>query len=184
MSRWSDRGFGFIRPQEGGEELFCHLGSLLDGEGSVLVGDIVTYTTSWNDRRGKFECKRVRGTGEIRDVATYGQGGTGEKNTGVMTRWMSDRGFGFIEPKEGGEHLFVHVRSLPDGVGSVYEGDIVTYICSYSVRKGKWEATDVRSTGERAEGWDDWEDEGDANEGEHGKDNLEGQMGRLGLKDH
>ena len=44
VRRWkSDRGFGFIRPATGGPDIFCHVTSLLHGEGSVRVGDEVEY---------------------------------------------------------------------------------------------------------------------------------------------
>ena len=51
--------------------------------------------------------------------------------TGKIAR-VTDRGFGFITPDEGGEDakdLFFHARSLAEGVmfDSLREGDAVTY---------------------------------------------------------
>jgi cold shock protein len=42
---------------------------------------------------------------------------------------LTDRGFGFITPDEGGKDLFFHARSLVDGVqyDSLKEGDVVSY---------------------------------------------------------
>lgn len=34
---------------------------------------------------------------------------------GTLTRWDDERGFGFIEPRQGGEPIFVHIRAFPAG---------------------------------------------------------------------
>ena len=48
---------------------------------------------------------------------------------GKIARLVTDRGFGFITPEEGGDkELFFHARSLPAGVfDTLKEGDIVAY---------------------------------------------------------
>lgn len=48
--------------------------------------------------------------------------------TGKIVR-LTDRGFGFITPDEGGKDLFFHARSLQEGVtfDSLKEGQAVTY---------------------------------------------------------
>merc|ERR1719161_1604720 len=71
-------------------------------------------------------------------------GGLGEEKTGIMMRWMGDKGFGFIQPEGGGEDLFCHARALEDGEGSVQEGNKVLYKESYNDRKGKNEAAEVK----------------------------------------
>lgn len=66
MGRWNDKGFGFIKPDDGSEDLFCHANGLLDGEGSVREGDEVTYQVEFDDRKGKdhaVECRAVGGGG-------------------------------------------------------------------------------------------------------------------------
>ncbi len=48
--------------------------------------------------------------------------------TGKIVR-LTDRGFGFITPDEGGKDLFFHARSLPEGItfDSLKEGQAVNY---------------------------------------------------------
>eukprot|EP00931_Biecheleriopsis_adriatica_P020031 TRINITY_DN1348_c0_g2_i1.p2 TRINITY_DN1348_c0_g2~~TRINITY_DN1348_c0_g2_i1.p2 ORF type:complete len:126 (-),score=21.55 TRINITY_DN1348_c0_g2_i1:164-541(-) len=58
--RWhDDKGFGFIKPHDGSEDLFCHVSSLLDGDGSVRDGDDVTYVKEFDDRKGKWRAIEV-----------------------------------------------------------------------------------------------------------------------------
>jgi cold shock CspA family protein len=161
VKNWmSEKGFGFIQPKEGGDDLFCHTRSLLDGEGSVEKGDLVTFQKSYNDRKGKHEASEVRlapdGKGAGMDMIQAGGGGGGsgggdggdrkEDQKGTMSRWLSEKGFGFIHPWGGGDEpdIFCHVRGLADGEGSVNEGDHVIYTAQFNNRQGKYQAVDVK----------------------------------------
>ncbi|CAJ1346906.1 unnamed protein product [Effrenium voratum] len=65
--RWhEDKGFGFIRPHDGGENIFCHVTALLDGDGSVRDGDEVVYEVEWDERKGKERAKQVEAAGGSR----------------------------------------------------------------------------------------------------------------------
>jgi len=33
---------------------------------------------------------------------------------GTITRWLDDRGFGFIKPEEGGDDVFLHFSEIED----------------------------------------------------------------------
>ena len=41
-ARWNPRGFGFIKPLDGGEDLFCHVSCITDGN-VLREGDTVEY---------------------------------------------------------------------------------------------------------------------------------------------
>lgn len=48
--------------------------------------------------------------------------------TGTIARIVSDRGFGFIKPSDGGDDVFFHARSLEEGLfDSLKEGENVVF---------------------------------------------------------
>ncbi|KAJ1478358.1 hypothetical protein T484DRAFT_1817877, partial [Baffinella frigidus] len=50
--RWNEKGFGFIKPDDGGEDVFCHFSAITDGR-CLIEGGKVEYTKAWDERRGK-----------------------------------------------------------------------------------------------------------------------------------
>jgi cold shock protein len=51
------------------------------------------------------------------------------RKSGIV-KWFSRlKGYGFIEPEDGGDEVFVHYTSIEgDGYRNLYEGDEVEYI--------------------------------------------------------
>ena len=49
-----DKGYGFITPDDGGEDIFIHI-KQCNGAESLSAGDIVTYDNEWNDKKGKAQ---------------------------------------------------------------------------------------------------------------------------------
>ncbi len=130
----ADKGFGFIAPDSGGEDVFVHVRALLGGLRELSEGDRVAFSAAAGERgpqahdvelvggpprrpaapaRGRFE--------RPRSAAAPARGGQG-----VVARYDPERGFGFITPDAGGEDLFVHV-SVVRGSEALEEGDRVRY---------------------------------------------------------
>ena len=75
--RWTERGFGFIKPDDGGEDLFCHFSAIEDGN-ALAEGATVEYVKIFDDRRGKERVEQVTG-GTTEDRA----GGGGMERAGL-----------------------------------------------------------------------------------------------------
>jgi len=56
---WNEsRGFGFIAPDAGGGDIFCHVKNVESGD-DVLIGDRVSYETT-TTADGRLRASRVR----------------------------------------------------------------------------------------------------------------------------
>ena len=60
VSRWNDRGFGFIRPDDGGDEIFCHVTEIRDGN-CLRRGAQVEYAVKFNERKGNDQAADLTG---------------------------------------------------------------------------------------------------------------------------
>ena len=47
--------------------------------------------------------------------------------TGILKTWNDERGFGFLEPAQGGQEIFVHIKAFPSGTGRPSVGQVLTF---------------------------------------------------------
>jgi uncharacterized membrane protein YsdA (DUF1294 family)/cold shock CspA family protein len=47
--------------------------------------------------------------------------------TGTLKTWNDERGFGFLEPAQGGQDIFVHIKAFPFGTGRPTVGQVLTF---------------------------------------------------------
>lgn len=59
---FEDKGFGFIVPDDGGDDVFIHVKDLVNAEG-LEQGDQVTFDTEYDDRKGKYKASNCSSTG-------------------------------------------------------------------------------------------------------------------------
>merc|ERR1711966_290833 len=68
-----DKGFGFITPDDGGEDVFVHRKCNGEDRSAYLQeGDKVEYEVEWNDQKGKYAASSCTG------FKTGGGGGGGD----------------------------------------------------------------------------------------------------------
>ena len=67
---------------------------------------------------------------------------------GVVLRWNSEKGFGFIAPDGGGEDVFVHCTSIIQGRTELPQDARVSYRLQFDKRAGKERAEQVRLLGD------------------------------------
>merc|ERR1711920_637708 len=77
---FQQKGFGFITPDDGSEELFVHVKESPDLGEECQGGETVTYDKEWNDRKGKYQAVRCTVTGG-------GGGGGGKGGGGGYSPW-------------------------------------------------------------------------------------------------
>ena len=65
--------------------------------------------------------------------------------TGTVKWFNATKGFGFIQPNDGGGDVFVHISAVErSGLGGLAEGQQVSYDLEQDRRSGKAAATNLR----------------------------------------
>ena len=64
--------------------------------------------------------------------------------TGVVKWFNGQKGFGFIQPDDGGSDVFVHISAVERaGLGALHEGQKVNFEVQRDARSGKTAAGDL-----------------------------------------
>ena len=164
------KGFGFIQPDDGGSDVFVHISAVEQaGLRGLNEGDQVSFELEQDRRSGKLSAGQLVVTGQGAAPARGGGGGGGgggfdrprggggggrpggdPAGAGAGTvKWFNPtKGFGFIQPDDGGQDVFVHISAVEQaGLRGLNEGQTVAYDLEADRRSGKTSATNLRVTG-------------------------------------
>jgi len=70
----NEKGFGFIKPSNGGEDVFAHASNFNDGD-CLKEGSEVEFEEKYDDRKGKYRAMDVTGCRLRGDLFPSGRGG-------------------------------------------------------------------------------------------------------------
>lgn len=140
----TQKGFGFIQRDEGGEDVFVHISQVeragLEGlaEGQELQFNLV-------DRGGKVSAADLQVVGDV--IAAPAKAPqrelTGEKAVGTVKFFNTMKGFGFITRDDGKEDAFVHISAVErSGIQGINEGDRFEFDLEVD-RRGKYSAVNL-----------------------------------------
>ncbi|RZS87165.1 CspA family cold shock protein [Motilibacter rhizosphaerae] len=106
----ADKGFGFLTPEDGGDDVFVHVSAFHEGLGTLLEGQRVEFDLVEGERGPQAADVRAvepepAGPYEPREGAV----------TGTVTWYDPDKGFGFLSPDDEGADVFVHSSALAPG---------------------------------------------------------------------
>lgn len=131
-----DKGFGFITPDDGADDIFAHTSQFSGDQNSLREGDKVTFESEWDEKKGKNRASSW-------SVTESGGGGGGggssaSMQTGVLKKYFPDKGFGFISPDDGSDDVFAHSRQFTGGDPErLRDGDKVRFESEWDKKNNK-----------------------------------------------
>jgi CspA family cold shock protein len=161
------KGFGFIAPDVGGDDVFVHVSAIeRAGLPALSEGDEVAFEIEQDRRSGKTSAVDLQFLGSGPPLAksprpARGRGGFDRPDRGPppggggrvaagagsgTVKWFNPaKGFGFIQPSDGGGDVFVHISAVERaGLCGLGEGQSISYEIEQDRRTGKASATNLR----------------------------------------
>lgn len=161
------KGFGFIAPEDGGADVFVHVTAVeRAGLPRLGEGDEVSFELEQDRRSGKMSAVDLqlltsgppsgtsrrpggdsRGFDRPQREPPSRAGGHAAMGAGSgVVKWFNPaKGFGFIQPHDGGGDVFVHISAVERaGLRGLDEGQAISYEIEQDRRTGKASATNLR----------------------------------------
>ena len=142
----SQKGFGFIQQEGGGEDVFIHI-SAVERAGLEGLGEGQELEFNLVDRGGKISAQDIQVVGDVVEVADSGgppkRELTGDKATGTVKFFNAMKGFGFLTRDDGQPDAFVHISAVErSGLSAINEGERYQFDLEVD-RRGKYSAVNL-----------------------------------------
>lgn len=146
-----EKGFGFVKADDGGEDLFVHQSEVQTDKFRALIPG------------SKIECVYQNRNGRAVGTAVTGLNGAVVRQlsskleakkaidlasqdpnlkTGTVKWFNREKGFGFIVPADGGEDMFLHIKEM-EGLIPPQPDDVLAYVIQE--KNGKPQACNVKN---------------------------------------
>jgi CspA family cold shock protein len=127
----SEKGYGFITPDEGGNDIFAHYsGIAMEGAQNLTEGQRVKFVIE-ESSRGPRATRVTFAPGEETSESLLQQieeEQASQRLLGTVKWWSSTKGYGFITPDASGDDIFVHYSALvTEGFPDLTEGQRVEF---------------------------------------------------------
>ena len=121
------KGFGFIAPDDGDDDVFVHI-SALERSGLRTLGEGERVRFEPRPGRDGRLCAEDVSLLAPTDDAHQGAPSAQETHVGTVKWFNATKGYGFIEPEDGSKDVFVHAKAVERaGLGTLEEGQRVRY---------------------------------------------------------
>ncbi|CAF1083733.1 unnamed protein product [Adineta steineri] len=124
-----NRGFGFITRKSDGADFFVHSRSIhhRDLENFHEGTEVDFYESESNRGAEAKDVRIIKNTNTKDQIVNNEISDANKQETGIIHRWNKERGFGFVRRIANGNDLFVHARSLKDGLRELEIGQEIQF---------------------------------------------------------
>lgn len=116
-----NKGFGFITPERGQEDVFVHISAVERSGLQTLI----------QDQKVTFDQQNHHGRTQAVNLTVVAEAPSNMIESGLTgtVKWFNKtKGFGFIEPSTGDNDVFVHITAVEaSGFEKLYDGQPVAY---------------------------------------------------------
>lgn len=134
-----EKGFGFVTPDDGSADAFLHM-SVVDRAGIATLTEGTILDCELGQGQKGPQVEEIFSAEAAAIVAPT----PGQSAEGTVKWYNAIKGFGFIQPDDGGKDVFVHISALErSGVRDLAEGQRIRLTTSMGQKGPQAESVEV-----------------------------------------